>query len=178
MKKLVLLVILLLAFPILVHAQEPEPGTAADNACYTGGVMEGKCDTDWEWTCGYYLARWISAGEWFGNYPMPTSCASLLPPPPMGSAVTLTLTSVCLTSGFGPFLFTGTPNSSPNGGFYSTAGCTGILIVEGTLVEAPDISAANLICTNILSARGISHMGAVLAGIPSEPDQWFCSYVL
>lgn len=65
------------------YAEEPAVGTPEDNACNPGGVMEGKCDTDWEWGCGYYLARWISAGGWGGNYAMNTDCVSLLPPVPV-----------------------------------------------------------------------------------------------
>lgn len=61
----------------------PEPNTPADNACYTGGDMEGKCDTDWEWRCGWHLARWQADGGWFGAYPMLDECVSLLPPRPV-----------------------------------------------------------------------------------------------
>lgn len=47
------------------------------NACFGGGEMEGKCDTDWEWTCGWHLIRYnegfITAEEF------PIECSSLLP---------------------------------------------------------------------------------------------------
>jgi len=88
-KKFVLLAMLLLVSGVLLisavptYAEEPAVGTAEDNACNPGGVMDGKCDTDWEWTCGYYLARWISAGGWGGNYMMNSDCVSLLPPVPV-----------------------------------------------------------------------------------------------
>lgn len=52
----------------------PDEGTAQDNACNPGGVMAGKCTTDWEWTCGYYLARYDS-GQALG---VPSSCQILL----------------------------------------------------------------------------------------------------
>lgn len=51
-----------------------------DNECNEGGAMAGKCDTEWEWTCGWYLAR-FNRGEL--NYQtVPATCVILLPPPP------------------------------------------------------------------------------------------------
>lgn len=73
---------LLISTAGLVVAQEPEIGTAADNACNEGGPMAGKCDIDWEWICGWHLARWTSGGGWGGTYTMPTTCTILLPPRP------------------------------------------------------------------------------------------------
>jgi len=63
---------------IIASANEPKPETPEDNACYAGGEMDGKCDTDWEWTCGWYLARWITAGGWYGDFVMPTDCLILI----------------------------------------------------------------------------------------------------
>lgn len=41
--------VVLLLFIIMLSgtalANDPEPGTPEDNACHTGGNMEGKCDT-------------------------------------------------------------------------------------------------------------------------------------
>jgi len=74
-----------------VFAQEPEIGTAEDNACHPGGLMwrpDGNgCMSDWHWSCGWHLARWVLAGEWFGKYPFPLNCASVLPPPPEPPAI-------------------------------------------------------------------------------------------
>ena len=83
--KVILLVAFIItsAFPLaIVHADEPAIGSPEDNACNPSGVMDGKCDTDWEWGCGYYLARWLSAGGWSGTYHMIADCVSLLPPVP------------------------------------------------------------------------------------------------
>jgi len=47
-----------------VVAQDESP---AENACYAGGEMEGKCDwpteeeTEWAWNCGWYYAAVQSA---------------------------------------------------------------------------------------------------------------------
>jgi len=87
---------------IISSASEPKPETPEDNACYAGGAMEYKCDTDWEWTCGWYLARWITAGGWQGNFVMPTDCLILIILRPMSiispisiptSTPTMTLTA-------------------------------------------------------------------------------------
>ena len=96
----------LFIFPILgacmlftAHAEDvtvtPEPETRADNECYSGGRMAGKCDNGfhadgsvtsdevaWAWRCGWYMARFND-----GTFPrdaVPNDCASLLPglPPP------------------------------------------------------------------------------------------------
>lgn len=84
MKRALLLILALtLLIPVgMTHAQEP--GTKEDNACYEGGSMAGKCDTEWEWVCGYYLARWERAGGWnTPNNVLNTACISLLPPQPV-----------------------------------------------------------------------------------------------
>lgn len=84
---LLMLALLMLIAPISAMAQEPPLGSAEDNACNAGGVMEGKCDTPWEWICGYYLARWTTNGGWFTpNNFFPDWCASLLPPRPVSLA--------------------------------------------------------------------------------------------
>ena len=49
--------LLSISIAIVAFANEPKPQTPEDNACYVGGAMEYKCDTAWEWTCGWYLAR-------------------------------------------------------------------------------------------------------------------------
>lgn len=67
--QLSLLIFSLLMTPFAASITFAQEGSQSDdNACFSGGVMEGKCDTDWEWMCGYYLARWQA------------NCISLLPP--------------------------------------------------------------------------------------------------
>jgi hypothetical protein len=100
MKKLILIcLVVLAALPLLAQedAEEAEPFTRADNECYAGGTMEGRCnqdvdgdgivsqaEVDWAWNCGWYMARYndgdLSRGE------VPSWCASLLPPLPARSA--------------------------------------------------------------------------------------------
>lgn len=47
------------------------------NACYSGGTMESKCDTAWEWFCGWVMIRY-DAGI-FTREQVPSSCVVLLP---------------------------------------------------------------------------------------------------
>lgn len=70
------LVVLLGAFS-MVSAQD------SDNAC-EGGLLDGRCNSDWAWICGYYLEHWEAAGGWNSSYAFPDWCdpASLLPPRP------------------------------------------------------------------------------------------------
>lgn len=71
-----LVIILLVSVIPMVNAQEPEPGTAADNSCNVDGSMEGKCISDWHWRCGWFLARYES-----GSYTLtqvPADCAAVL----------------------------------------------------------------------------------------------------
>ncbi|MBZ0305231.1 MAG: hypothetical protein K8I82_04100, partial [Anaerolineae bacterium] len=71
---------------IFIPPYEPSAGSKGDNACHEGGSMAGKCDTEWEWTCGWYLAR-FEAGV---NSGVPASCqilVDLIPKPPQDEAV-------------------------------------------------------------------------------------------
>lgn len=80
---LVIIVVLVLFVP--AYAQD-DGGSTDDNECLTGGVMEGKCTSDWHWICGWYLDNWFDKGGWLANPPtdFPDWCnpRSLLPPPP------------------------------------------------------------------------------------------------
>lgn len=71
---------------IYIPPYEPEAGSKGDNACNEGGSMAGKCDTDWEWTCGWYLARYEAAV--FAG--VPSTCqilVDLIPKPAKDEAV-------------------------------------------------------------------------------------------
>jgi hypothetical protein len=89
------LVLLIFAFALPFMAQEaeteePEPYTHADNECYAGGTMEGRCnqdtngdgtvsqaEIDWAWNCGWYIARYNDG--LFTRADVPSWCAVLLP---------------------------------------------------------------------------------------------------
>lgn len=55
------------------------------NACYEGGSMEDKCDTDWEWTCGWYVIRYEEG--FMSRTQMPAFCEILIDAAPAGCAV-------------------------------------------------------------------------------------------
>ncbi|MCL4875234.1 MAG: hypothetical protein KJ064_01175 [Anaerolineae bacterium] len=66
-----LVLVVLLLVSVSVYAQD---GSPTDNACNPGGALDGKCTTDWHWTCGWYLARFYQ-GTAAG---VPSSCQSLV----------------------------------------------------------------------------------------------------
>jgi hypothetical protein len=46
------------------------------NACYEDGTMASKCDTEWDWICGWYMIRY-DAGI-FSSNDIPATCRVLL----------------------------------------------------------------------------------------------------
>jgi hypothetical protein len=95
--------LLTLLVPVgITSAGDPAIGSPDDNACNAGGVMDGKCTTEWHWVCGWYLARWQSNGGWLTpNNPFNDACASLLPPRPVSEAAAFaaTTTIICIRDG-------------------------------------------------------------------------------
>jgi hypothetical protein len=81
------------------------------NACFDGGSMAGKCDSDWEWNCGWYLIR-FEYGI-FSRDNFPTQCGSLLP------EITTPSQSVVGT----PSIIVPTPTFAPTPYVFPTAGC-------------------------------------------------------
>jgi hypothetical protein len=112
MKKVLLLCVLVLGLAVPSFAQEgasctldsekatpelPLCNTPDDNECYTGGAMEDKCDTDWEWVAGWLLARFnnnlITREQFLKEYEsilpkvveeIPAAVAGGLTPPSLG----------------------------------------------------------------------------------------------
>lgn len=45
-----------------------DPLLENDNECFAGGLMEGQCETEWHWVCGWYIRNWrVNGGlipEW------------------------------------------------------------------------------------------------------------------
>lgn len=78
--KRVLIVLAVAMFSVLVASAQgvDDKGQPNDpavneraNACFEGGSLEGRCETDAEWTCGWYLIRWeadpgFERPEWCG----------------------------------------------------------------------------------------------------------------
>jgi hypothetical protein len=83
MFKQLLLIPLLLMLSFISFALDdqgnPNDPTTNDraNACYEDGTMADKCDTEWEWICGWYMIR-FDYGI-FSREEIPASCTVLLP---------------------------------------------------------------------------------------------------
>lgn len=66
-----------LIFVPSVFADDP-----IDNWCDAGGPWsDGRCTSEWYWTCGWYMVRFES-GE-IGRFEVNSACNSLLPPLPI-----------------------------------------------------------------------------------------------
>ena len=148
-KRSILLFVMLLITSLVVFASDDKgnPNEPADNdranACYEDGSMAGKCDTQWEWECGWYLIRFESG--MISPDTFPAGCGSVLPldvvtAPSIGCQL-FTGTYVFFT---GNFLPTGTTT-------YTDAACTipsgttGLPVVyaPGGMAEVTTICAAN-----------------------------------
>jgi hypothetical protein len=92
----------------------------AENACYAGGALEGKCDwpteaeSEWAWNCGYYYAQYqrglISASQ------APSWCGSMFP------ALWL---NTCIAVGPDSVRLVGDPNVPGNASYYPSPDCSG-----------------------------------------------------
>lgn len=76
---IVLLLSSSIVFAVDDQGNENNPTTnERANACYEDGSMAGKCDSEWEWVCGWYLIQFeynLSTREEFPNW-----CISIIPP--------------------------------------------------------------------------------------------------
>lgn len=121
------------------------------NACFEDGSMAGECDTDWEWTCGWYMIRYENGI--FGSSQIPAFCNSLLgteevsiPPTPVAD--------VCAGPVFGfAYIYFGAANflGSPVQ-VYSDSACTityspapiSVAYAPSGVAEASTICSTNL----------------------------------
>jgi hypothetical protein len=154
---------LLLTSVGLAGAQEPPINTPADNACNEGGLMAGKCNTEWEWVCGYYLARWVNAGGYSSTYAFPDWCAPslLLPPrPPVIVTASASTSSSPAAPAFpslgcvdfgpgGQVNFAGSyflPAGSPRYNAFTACTAIGVFAPLPRIVYAPPPFDANALC--------------------------------
>lgn len=169
----ILLVISIFALgSMLIFAQSDDQGDPNNplsngraNACYAGGSMEGKCDTEWEWEAGWYLIRFeyglISREDFFAQY------AGLLPaeviPTEVEAVVSSTPVFVCggpvygsLYVKFGTSDFLASPVSS-----YSDSSCTtpDTLIFLNLVYTTAGNSAATNLCISRFSATTAALLG-------------------
>jgi hypothetical protein len=80
------------------------------NACYSGGAMEGKCDSEWAWMCGWHLIRLDPEND-ISRAEFPAACSSLLPPrsetPPAAAPSVPSAPAGCYTNGIDSLQWTG-----------------------------------------------------------------------
>ncbi|MEZ4667929.1 MAG: hypothetical protein R3E39_08445 [Anaerolineae bacterium] len=80
------------------ESSQSTPQDTNENAC-DGGLLDGRCGSEWEWTCGWYLQQWEDAGGWKGTYEIPDWCnpQSVLPPKPSDEQSATTTTTTVTT---------------------------------------------------------------------------------
>lgn len=173
MKKLGIIVVLLvvmLSASVLSFVQAEEN----DNACYTGGLLEGRCKDDWTWICGYYLHQWEAAGGWGGNYAFPDWCDpdSLLPPrEPVTEEGSLAGCYDHLSEG--SIYYNGVSGSEYTQ--YSEAGCAGDAFPSRNewIVEASNEAAAMALCDAITDFAAVFSLNS--EGYLTAPATlWLC----
>jgi hypothetical protein len=146
------------------------------NACFEGGEMEGKCDTDWTWSCGWYLIRFQT-----GMIPrnlFPATCASLLPPEPPAPAAgskgfpTAGCVFIAIDVATPVYLnFNGGNFVGPSITLYDDPGCSIVHSSHGlSIAYAPNGAADALaICTS----HGYTTIDTNI-GVPLEPGIYRC----
>lgn len=165
-----LLALLYLVFGLTLAStaqQAGGEGQPEENACYTGGSLEGKCDwptdaeDEWAWDCGWYIAR-VDTGEFTGN-DVPEWCNYFAAP-----------RVVCYDSsmpGQRDFVLSGALNTVSNAsGYLSLDGtCSGGVTQTETLVTASTALDAASACQRLLGAgyTGV-HMNALGYNTPSS----------
>lgn len=147
LKRTILTMLIMLFSVVLVSADgvddqgnpnDPDVNNRA-NACFYGGAMEGKCDTEWEWYCGWHVIR-LDAQDEVSRAAFPQGCVSLLPayieyvaPVSAPSAGCVQTSSIPESINFAGGYFW------PVGGtFYNSADCTGGTgLTTSNIVYAP-----------------------------------------
>jgi hypothetical protein len=174
-KRLTLLVLIALIalLPLgSAFADDPAIGSKEDNACNPGGEMNGKCTTEWDWVCGWYLARVKS-----GLIPRVISACSILQPVAPADTSAPELVFICIsTPGQHDVLYYGVVNQFGNADvFISMDGtCSGGFNpgLIRTIIQAPDMAAANTIHVSLGGAATCTQMNAQY---PVPADWWRCN---
>lgn len=148
MKRIVLLILFALLGVVIVTAQNvDDQGNPNDptinedaNACFGEGSMSGLCDTDWEWTCGWYLIRFEYSMISRDNFPQ--TCSSLLPEAPADPIVPDP--PLCITNGtsFDIEIILPAFDGNATVGSYAGGTCTGTVYFSTTIVVAADVTDA------------------------------------
>jgi len=168
MRRLLLFLVVLTLSVVVVSSASAQDDP---NACLTGGSMEGKCDlptaaeTDWAWTCGYYVGLFDDGEIPRGAIPdwcyYPDAGASILCQTYMLFTTTVDLQMI------------GPPNTPHNvAGYDSTDGsCSGNSLGTATFVLAADGTEALALCLPIEPAT----VGVIpVPGLFGYDNLWGC----
>lgn len=161
LRALLFICLVLLAMPVLATEK-----TAADNACYEGGSLAGKCDwpteaeTEWAWTCGWYIARAENGA--FAASDVPSWCGY--------QSTTVVDNDGCIEvvgSNYPDLRLIGALNTPNNAHFYmSNDGTCQTVHQTITIVTAIDIHDAQNSCIALL---GVGYVGMPLSSIYGYP---------
>lgn len=166
--RLIALVVAVLMFGALSFVSADE----GDNAC-SGGVLDGKCGSDWEWICGYYLQQWTEAGGWSGNYAFPDWCDpdSVLPRKPEVSATGVVSLAGCYTDGDESFYYSGTRTIEflVN---HDATDCSGSHTHDGSVLEVGSEAEAEAICETLVDYPYVWNPSQ--EGFNSPANLWIC----
>lgn len=171
MNRIIISLLIVLFGSVLVSADgvddqdNPNDPTINDraNACYEDGTMAGKCQTNWEWACGWYLMQFeydlISRDEF------PSWCISIIPEEIGINNTILVDTIVCADVGPGWVIF---PNSRylPTGIVPTYSDNTCNTLFSQVWFLAPHVVASNLTdATNLCIANGHISAGTPVGDI-------------
>lgn len=156
MYKKLLLVVFIMSLSALAFALDDQgnPNNPNENeranACYEGGSMAGKCDTDWEWEAGWYLIRFENGLISRENFP--SQYAVLLPALPEEETVNPKSYVGCqlvlgnyVQFGYSQYVPASTPTFSDSGCTTPTGTTTGNVpfVLAGSISEAISVCVAN-----------------------------------
>lgn len=163
------LMCLLFGSTLFSAAQENLSGSPEDNACFTGGSLDGKCDwptdaeDEWAWECGWYIAR-VDTGEftvndvppWCNYFTAPqVVCYSSASPGQLDFTLSAPLNTVANTSGFATF----------------DGSCSGSIIIKETIVSASNAQGASAKCVSLL---GGTYTGIQITTLGyNTPSSWY-----
>lgn len=186
MKQFGLLIVLILLISGVVLAQEAtntnDPNINEDaNACFEGGEMEGKCNSEIEWVAGWYLIR-FHAGI-FTREEIPSFVVWVLPPESVPEIVISTVADtgpVCINNGSQSLILTHALNTFSNYGLEGNPNC----ITSGSfpssarsVVTGNDDTEALANCRNVFTVRDYRNHTVQLwtnSGYNAPSTWWRC----
>lgn len=182
--RLLVLALMIAILGMVVSAQTTTPTSTEspeDNACFAGGLLEGKCDwptdaeNEWAWTCGWYIARY-GTGE-FTISQVPEWCNYFVGVDPIEDATCY----YSLLSLLPNFTLNNALNTLDNATFYENDGpaCVTLTGEFGTVVEGADASDAQTVCESIFGTPDVdvSHLQDDYQ-FANVPDTWYACYLL